>query len=515
MAACLLLGAVSPVAAQVRSPSAQTKAPPQASLDVTAVTLSDILRLYFGYIDPRPYAVCSEAVGDMRRVTLRAPANLTLTALKAILDLHGYAVRERGGVLLVCGKDQMSGRGDVDVRRGADGTQVYSARPQRSASLPPADTWGPPDGSPLSPPSDANPMPQPISAAQPIELPKSTSPRIYRPVWRAPGELLPVISQTGLGRVLNLAGSGGVPATVPDVAQTGGAVSGSFLQTGSDYIAWQGTDDDWGKLCPLVEALDVPLPSVAADVYVLSVSTTKSDSDGVSVVGRAAGLDFGVGSTRSNSVGIGIGAANLVLSSVRTNENVRLVQHFTAQLVNARRQLLNSGASVPITTDVVDLEGGKTRQAQEYRTVGTAVTIDPRILGSAVQLDMTVELSSVSSTRVSGATNPTFNTEKIQTTVDVRPNTVSFVSALAASSQTRSREKFFFIPVGRTDEARRSDIVYMIVLHALDVVDDTGRKSVCPQIEAEGKKAPRPRHCTDGGPSSPRAGPSDPSCSMK
>lgn len=437
----------------------------------------------------------------MRRVTVRAPSNLTLTALRSILQLHGYSVRERGGVLLVCGKESMSGRGDVEVRQSGDGTSVYTAKVQRSASLPSSDTWGPPGGSPLRPASDVytgpetaapgDPAPVEVAAASPAPPPVPTSPRVYRPRWRTPGELLPVVSQTGLGRVLNMAGSGGVPTEIQS-----GPSSGTFAQTNLDYIAWQGTDDEWSKLCPLIESLDVRLPSIAADVYVFAVSTGNSDSDGVSVLGRAAGLDFGVGSVRSNSIGIDLGAANLVLSSVRTKENVKLVQHYTAQLVNARRQILNSGASVPVSTDVVDLEGGKTRQAQEYRQTGTAVTIDPRILGASVQLDLTIELSSVSGTRVSGAINPTFNTDKISTTVDVRPNTVSFVSALASRSENRSREKFFFIPVGRTDEARRSDIVYMIVLHPLDLVEDTNRKSVC-ALPDEDKPA-RPRHCTDG-----------------
>lgn len=487
-------------------------------MDVTAVTLSDVLRLYFNAIDPRPYAVCAEAVGDMRRVTVRASSNLTFTALKAILDLHGYTVRQKSGIILICGKQSVSGRGNVDIMPTSDGSHVYTARPQTAQATPSADTWGPPEqAGPLNPPqfTQAAPAPAPTPVSEPVV---PTTPRIYKPLWRTPGELLPLIAQTGLGRVLNVTGGGGAPKEFVgggSDANAGGIAGGSasnFLQTTAEYVLWQGTDDEWGKLCPLVETLDVRTPSIDADVYVLSVATNKSDSDGISLVGRAAGLNFDAGSSRSNSIGLDLGAASLVLSSVRTNENIRLVQHYSASLVNARQQLLNSGASVPIATDVVDLEGGKTRQSTEYRTVGTNVTITPRILQRSVQLDLSIELSSISTLRPSANTNPTFNTERVNTTVDARPGSVSFVSALSSSSTSRSREKFFFIPIGRTDEVRKADIVYMIVLHDLQAPDDAGRKSVCPVAEKEGTKISRPRHCTDGKSSAVRSAKPDEAC---
>ncbi|WP_454882420.1 hypothetical protein [Sphingomonas oryzagri] len=464
---------VSPAAA--KAPAASNKvsiapAPALGSLDVTAVTLSDLLRLYFGQLDKRPYAVCSEAVGDMRRVTVRADGPLTYPALKAVLKMHGYSMRESGGMIVVCDAESLSAKASIEpygppshaeVPVYADNADAHSAPVRMAAAS---------DGSPLRPASDVRPdgAPTPPAPEQPAAT--TTVIKTYKPLYRTVGSLMPALSKTGEGTFLNLSSAGGgQPGQI--MAQSTFATSAAtagYSQSTDDVLVWRGTNKQWGRICDLLQAIDTPLPSAKVDIWAISVVKAQGDTDGIAFLGRIGSTNLAIGQALSNSVSVGIGAAQAVLSSVRTREDAQVIQHFSAQLIHGQQQVMRSGSSVPITGDIVDLTGGTTRQSQEYRPIGVNVTITPSIMAQSVQLGFSVEISSISSQLSTQNVNPTFNSDFVQTTLDVRPGTVSFVSALASTSGGETREKFFFVPISRTKSRRVSDVVYMIAVSAID-----------------------------------------------
>lgn len=83
-------------------PFASPIQPAQQGINLTGVSLSDLVRLYLERIDGRSYVACSDLVQDARLVSMRADKGNLREAIVGVLKHHGYELTQQGGVTYVC-----------------------------------------------------------------------------------------------------------------------------------------------------------------------------------------------------------------------------------------------------------------------------------------------------------------------------------------------------------------------------------------------------------------------------
>lgn len=79
------------------------QAPRDRTVDLTGVSVSDLVRLYFEKVEPgRQFVACPEVVADTRLVSIRSLDVKTAAAIEQLLSRVGYQVTSRAGVSYVC-----------------------------------------------------------------------------------------------------------------------------------------------------------------------------------------------------------------------------------------------------------------------------------------------------------------------------------------------------------------------------------------------------------------------------
>ena len=101
-----------------------------ASLDLTGVKVSDLVRVYLERLDSRPYVLCPEVVSDYRVISIRTGQLRSWTVLVAALEAVGYDVKVRRGIVKVCAAEEpeektvIAAKKDDSVQEQVEETQA-------------------------------------------------------------------------------------------------------------------------------------------------------------------------------------------------------------------------------------------------------------------------------------------------------------------------------------------------------------------------------------------------------
>ncbi|MFM9976607.1 MAG: type II secretion system secretin GspD [Sphingomonadaceae bacterium] len=289
---------------------------------------------------------------------------------------------------------------------------------------------------------------------------------------------------------------GGPPRDGP--AGPGGPAASSFTgrisadEVNNAVIVF-GTPRDFAVVEDAMRKLDIPPTQVLIEAAITEVGLNGDLSYGVdwSFIQGNSSFSSGAG-LPIPAVASGTGFAyflrtsdiNATLRALESRTNIKVISAPKILVLNNQTAALQVGDQVPIQTQAQQAIDGNANVVNsiEYRDTGVILRVTPRVnAGGLVLLDISQEVSSVSSATSEGIDSPTIATRRIATTVAVQDGQVLGLGGLF--SETRSTGSTGLpvlsrIPIlgalfGRkTDAQRRSELIILIKPQIVRTPDD-------------------------------------------
>lgn len=245
------------------------------------------------------------------------------------------------------------------------------------------------------------------------------------------------------------------PPPIATPAASGGKIT---VDAAGNRILFRGTPTEFERARAVMVALDTPPQQVLVEVTIAEVTLTDATRMGVEwfLKQLSSGDTLTVntqGGTTRDAGGLGAtltraysrGTVTAALNAFAKNENVNILS--TPRLLarsGSDAQIL-IGNDVPIITSqrAADQQtGGNTDilQTVQYRQTGVILTVRPVVYGDdRVDIDLYQEVSSQSSSRVTGITSPTIANRSVSTKLSLREGTTAVIGGLIQDSYTRGQ----------------------------------------------------------------------------
>lgn len=210
-----------------------------------------------------------------------------------------------------------------------------------------------------------------------------------------------------------------------------------------------GTPRDFAVVEDAMRKLDVPPTQVLIEAAITEVALTGDLSYGVdwSFIQGNSTFVSGAGTPAlpaANTTGFAYflrtSDISATLRALESRTNIRVISAPKLLVLNNQTAALQVGNQVPIQTQqqqAVGTGNGNIVNSIEYRDTGVILRVTPRVNASGmVLLDISQEVSSVTSSTTGGIQSPTIATRRIATTVAVQDGQVLGLGGLFSDSKT-------------------------------------------------------------------------------
>lgn len=398
-------------------------APP--SFDMQAVPLSQAVGLYYKEVVKRPYVMCDDVIKDARLVSVRAGGKaLDAAMLYALLEGNGYEARDEKGVTVVCGK----------------------------------------------------------AKAAEAEL---GEPMIYRPMYRDAGYLVDLLQPLVRGTFANKraaapalgVGGGNVtigtangPVAVPAASQQPAPTASTYKSsTSDDYILFNGTEKEQGKLRKLLAQVDVPTGEVVIKGYVYEVGKNSSEGSAIELLASLlkGKLEISVtGTTLGNSLRIKAGGVDAVASAINSDGRFKVVTSPYTRVRSGATARFQVGADVPVLGSILTNPNGQAQQSVEYRSAGTLLEVSPKVRDKTTDVDLFQQISNFVTTETGVNNSPTLNKRELRTSLTVEDGEVLVIGGLNDSTEQENKSGLWFLPfaTSKSQGMRSSELLLILEL---------------------------------------------------
>ncbi len=275
----------------------------------------------------------------------------------------------------------------------------------------------------------------------------------------------------------------------------------------NNAIVVYGTPQEYATIEAALRQLDMPPLQVLLEAAIAEVSLTNDLSYGVQYFYQPSAKHQ---LTLSNTGSSAIGAAfpgfsyifsegtniKIVLDTLSQVTHVRVISSPEVMVLNNHQATLEVGDQVPIaTSQAQSVIGGSSPviNSIDYRATGVILKVTPRVNQSGmVTLDISQEVSDVSSTSTSTLDSPTITQRKIDSTIAIADNETIALGGLIKDSRMSGSNGLPFlseIPVlgglfgTQNNNVDRTELIVLITPHVVDnlqksraVTDELRRK---------------------------------------
>lgn len=238
--------------------------------------------------------------------------------------------------------------------------------------------------------------------------------------------------------------------------------------TASDYVVITGTEKQLAKMRKLAEQVDQPAHKVRISATFVEVSTSDSNSLGVSVIADVLGASIGVKLGDSSTGALTLRASNFqaVIDALASDGRFKQIAAPTAVVDNYEKGNLSFGDSVPtIAATTLDRNGNPIQQIQ-YQQSGVLLNVLPSVLGDGrINVAVDGQISSFSPTTTGVTASPTLSKRQVQTSVTVDDGELLMIGGLNSNKATSNRNGFSFLPKAwavRTESSANTDLVLIL-----------------------------------------------------
>ena len=290
----------------------------------------------------------------------------------------------------------------------------------------------------------------PAAAGTPLRLTGNLG-SDYLPMQSAPAQILPATHQAAPSDI-DLEREVYRPRNrKPDFIA---AVINAAFQTkpafsSSDYVVFSGLPGELEKMRKLADQVDEPSRKVRISATFVEVSTTASNSLGVSVVADVLGAQLGVrlGDTSNGSISLKSANFQAVIDALSNDGRFKQVAAPTAVMDNNEKGSLSFGDSVPtISSTTLDRNGNPIQQVQ-YQQSGVLLNVQPSVTGAGrINVAVDGQISSFSPTTTGVSGSPTLSKRQVQTSVTVEDGELLLIGGLNNNKTVDNSSGFSFLP---------------------------------------------------------------------
>jgi len=247
---------------------------------------------------------------------------------------------------------------------------------------------------------------------------------------------------------------GAAPVTPGQPAQA--ARSRVVVNPATNSLIFQGGMEDYTSILNLLQQLDQPAKAALIEVTVAEVNLSDAQQLGIEwtlnaantggaiwTAGTLGGLGIGSGGLNIGRFSLA-GSPRLLINALATNNRARILSSPRILARNGETATIQVGQEVPVittqqTTPVTGGTGG-VLQSVQYRQTGVILQVKPVIhAGDRIELEVSQEVSSASSTTTGVSTSPTISTRKIQTKLSLKDGATVLLGGLMSSNQSRNQ----------------------------------------------------------------------------
>ncbi|WP_304349392.1 type II secretion system protein GspD [Comamonas testosteroni] len=379
---------------------------PQEEISFSQITLNNLLTVVFSEIEQRNFVLSSQVLNDSRLVSFRynkkKNGNIVSFITPMLQDL-GYFVSNKNGTIYV---------DPIPQKKPEDYNFYVYAPKNRTADY--------------------------IS-------------KILRPYFRE-----------------NLDASTGLVDTGKSYDTTN-VSNGSILNLGDkqqDFLTFKYDNEKVkSKILEVIKQIDVPESNLVTRAYIYEVSYTDQDGSAMGLMLNLANnklkLNLGTTNTLQDFVSFSSSTLNLFLSSLNTNNNIKMISNPILRIKNLKESKFVVGNSVPTLGNITTTSSGTTQQSVNYVDTGLTFKITPTIAKDSISIDLTEEISDAVKTETGVNNSPTLTKRNLTSTFSLKKNEVVMLSALTQDKTTKTTSRPFILPFFSQDTSsnQKTDIV--------------------------------------------------------
>jgi general secretion pathway protein D len=248
--------------------------------------------------------------------------------------------------------------------------------------------------------------------------------------------------------------AGAAPAGQGAQAAAQRAPARVVVNPGTNTLILQGAPDSYTQFVSLLRELDQPARTALIEVTVAEVRLSENESLGVEWAmaeqtvngntvrgGTLGGLGIGTGGLTIRMFS-SAGEARAVINALASTNRARVLSSPRLMARNGEQASIQVGQEVPIITSQQTTSTGiptaAVLQTIQYKQVGVILRVRPIIHSSGrIELDVSQEVSSASSTQTGVNNSPTISNRKVDTKLALADGSTVLLAGLISQNATR------------------------------------------------------------------------------
>lgn len=290
---------------------------------------------------------------------------------------------------------------------------------------------------------------------------------VYSPRYRDANDLVSLSGFLVERGVFGHRSEGFLPADGSSSVVADGGNGASLRVARLDRIVFAGPPSEVKSLRDLWSQLDTPVASVEIrlGVYEFGSGATKGSALAAlaQVLGSSLRVDLGQ-SLAGDTIEIDVGDFSAVLSAIDRDNRFNYVSQPRVIAQDGMAARFFAGEDVRVTGGILVDKGGNPIQSVESLSAGLTLEVTPHVRGDVVSLDLYQAVSQF--TKAGDA--PSILRRDLRTAIPAVPGRVYVVAGMDSTRAGKGRERFLGMPVGRTHEESKGQLVVLLTVNRID-----------------------------------------------
>lgn len=295
----------------------------------------------------------------------------------------------------------------------------------------------------------------------------------YIPKFRSVSYLSDILSSQVQGS-FNSSGSISTNSQINSGDVNPSSASGQFSRNG-DLLVYRGTKSDIKLIKNLLPVIDVVTDEILVTGYVVEVSTTEKEGNGLSLIANLfnskLGIEINSGYSPSsgNLITFKSGSFSALAELFNKDSRFKVVSSPQLRVKNGSNASFSVGSDVPVIGSTT-YQDGKPIQSIEYRSSGVLFNISPQIRLNTIDLTIQQQLSNFVKTETGVDNSPTLIKRDVNTQVSVKSGEIIVLGGLAETKNSDNSTSFGFLPFIKSKGKENSKTDIIVVLYTEKIV---------------------------------------------
>ena len=165
----------------------------------------------------------------------------------------------------------------------------------------------------------------------------------------------------------------------------------------------------------------------------------------------------------------GAGGFSVLLASLDSDSRFKTISRPSVRVKSGGTAKFLVGQDVPVLASSTLDKNGNPVQSVNYVSSGDILTVTPDIHQSIIDLSVTQELSSFTSTTSGVNNSPTLLKRTVSSSLSVRPNELITIAGLSDLSVSSAHSRLFGFEIGRSDSSASTEIIVLLTAETVFV----------------------------------------------